>query len=209
MRTAAGEVREEVLPDGSHVLLSPGSEVRVRIDAQRRQLQLQHGQAWFKVAADAQHPFQVHTRTARSPRSARPSTLPCTTMTAWSPSPSIASAWTAASTASRPPKGNSCASMAGLPSGPWRPAPVPWTGANAACTGSPRPWPRSPRTWIAGMAATPGSSAHTCASSRSPCSAAPTVRAQPRPAGHAAAGARAPPGVQVWLPPRKGHRDAP
>lgn len=61
MRTAAGEVREEVLPDGSHVLLSPGSEVRVRIDAQRRQLQLQHGQAWFKVAADAQHPFQVHT----------------------------------------------------------------------------------------------------------------------------------------------------
>ena len=61
MRTAAGEVREEVLPDGSHVLLSPGSEVRVRIDAQRRQLQLQHGQAWFKVTADAQHPFQVHT----------------------------------------------------------------------------------------------------------------------------------------------------
>ncbi|WP_204276623.1 FecR family protein, partial [Klebsiella aerogenes] len=33
----------------------------VRVDAQRRQLQLQRGQAWFKVAADAGRPFQVHT----------------------------------------------------------------------------------------------------------------------------------------------------
>lgn len=61
MRTASGEIREEALPDGSHVLLSPGSEVHVRIDAQRRQLQLRRGQAWFKVAPDARHPFQVHT----------------------------------------------------------------------------------------------------------------------------------------------------
>ena len=61
LRTAAGEIRDEALPDGSHVLLSPGSEVHVRVDAQRRQLQLQKGQAWFKVAADADRPFQVHT----------------------------------------------------------------------------------------------------------------------------------------------------
>lgn len=61
LRTAAGEIREETLPDGSHVLLSPGSEVKVRIDGQRRQLQLQRGQAWFQVAADADRPFQVHT----------------------------------------------------------------------------------------------------------------------------------------------------
>lgn len=61
LRTAAGEIRDEALPDGSHVLLSPGSEVHVRVDAQRRQLQLQRGQAWFKVAADADRPFQVHT----------------------------------------------------------------------------------------------------------------------------------------------------
>jgi len=40
LRTGAGEIREETLPDGSHVLLSPGSEVKVRIDGQRRQLQL-------------------------------------------------------------------------------------------------------------------------------------------------------------------------
>lgn len=40
LRTASGEIRDETLADGSHVLLSPGSEVHVRIDAQRRQLQL-------------------------------------------------------------------------------------------------------------------------------------------------------------------------
>lgn len=61
LHTAAGEIRDEALPDGSHVLLSPGSEVHVRVDAQRRQLQLQRGQAWFQVAADADRPFQVHT----------------------------------------------------------------------------------------------------------------------------------------------------
>ncbi|WP_286073771.1 FecR domain-containing protein [Stenotrophomonas sp. 59] len=61
LRTASGEIRDEALPDGSHVLLSPGSEVHVRIDAQRRQLQLDRGQAWFQVTADAQRPFQVHT----------------------------------------------------------------------------------------------------------------------------------------------------
>lgn len=61
LRTAAGEIRDERLPDGTRVWLSPGSEVHVRIDAQRRQLQLQHGQAGFEVAADAARPFQVHT----------------------------------------------------------------------------------------------------------------------------------------------------
>ncbi|EED40819.1 sigma factor regulatory protein, FecR/PupR family [Stenotrophomonas sp. SKA14] len=61
LRTAAGEIRDEALPDGSHVLLSPGSEVHARVDGQHRQLQLQRGQAWFKVAADPRRPFQVHT----------------------------------------------------------------------------------------------------------------------------------------------------
>ncbi|KAG1320081.1 hypothetical protein G6F63_014434 [Rhizopus arrhizus] len=56
LRTAAGEIRDEALPDGSHVLLSPGSEVQARGDGQHRQLQLQRGQAWFKVAADARRP---------------------------------------------------------------------------------------------------------------------------------------------------------
>ncbi|WP_295548158.1 FecR domain-containing protein [uncultured Stenotrophomonas sp.] len=61
LRTASGEIRDETLADGSHVLLSPGSEVHVRIDAQRRQLQLERGQAWFQVSVDAARPFQVHT----------------------------------------------------------------------------------------------------------------------------------------------------
>ena len=53
LRTASGEIRDETLADGSHVLLSPGSEVHVRIDAQRRQLQLERGQAWLQVSVDA------------------------------------------------------------------------------------------------------------------------------------------------------------
>ncbi|WP_313442860.1 FecR domain-containing protein [Stenotrophomonas sp.] len=61
VRTAAGQIRDEILPDGSHLQLAPGSEVHVRIDGNRRQLQLQQGQAWFEVAADADRPFQVHT----------------------------------------------------------------------------------------------------------------------------------------------------
>lgn len=61
VRTAAGQIRDELLPDGSHLQLAPGSEVHVRIDGTRRQLQLQHGQAWFKVATDTGRPFQVHT----------------------------------------------------------------------------------------------------------------------------------------------------
>ncbi len=61
VRTAAGQIREETLPDGSQLQLAPGSEIHVRIDGKRRQLQLQQGQAWFKVAADAGRPFQVHT----------------------------------------------------------------------------------------------------------------------------------------------------
>ena len=61
MRTAAGQIRDERLPDGSQLQLAPGSEVHVRIDGKRRQLQLQQGQAWFKVAADTGRPFQVHT----------------------------------------------------------------------------------------------------------------------------------------------------
>ncbi len=61
LRTTVGEIRETPLQDGSRVVLSPGSEVRVRIDGQRRQLQLKKGQAWFQVAADADRPFQVRT----------------------------------------------------------------------------------------------------------------------------------------------------
>lgn len=61
MRTTAGDVGTFPLQDGSRLHLSPGSEVAVRIDAQRRALQLRRGQAWFQVARDPGRPFQVHT----------------------------------------------------------------------------------------------------------------------------------------------------
>lgn len=61
LRTAAGEIRDVPLADGSHVQLAPASEVRVRFSAHQRQLQLQQGQAWFKVAAAADRPFLVRT----------------------------------------------------------------------------------------------------------------------------------------------------
>ncbi|PJO54355.1 hypothetical protein CR156_10645 [Stenotrophomonas lactitubi] len=44
-----------------HLLRAPDSELGVRIDANRRALQLRHGQAWFQVAPDRDRPFQVHT----------------------------------------------------------------------------------------------------------------------------------------------------
>jgi len=61
LRTASGEIEDVRLQDGSRLQLSPDSELGVRIDADRRALQLRHGQAWFQVAADRNRPFQVHT----------------------------------------------------------------------------------------------------------------------------------------------------
>ncbi|VTQ85978.1 FecR iron transport regulator family protein [Stenotrophomonas maltophilia] len=176
LRTAAGEIREETLPDGSHVLLSPGSEVKVRIDGQRRQLQLQRGQAWFQVAADADRPFQVHT--------------PQGTVTALGTAFDLAvqgnsSVVTVTEHRVRVDSGNvsmlattasSCASMGRQQPMQQRLPPEHWPGASGACTGSRPRWPTSRRAWTAGMAGIRGSSASSCASSRSPCSAVPTVQ---------------------------------
>ena len=59
--TSTGEQREVVLADGSHLLLNTNSAVSVDYDSNKRQVQLQHGQALFQVAADERRPFEVET----------------------------------------------------------------------------------------------------------------------------------------------------
>lgn len=57
--TRKGEMRTVVLADGSKVTLNTDSEVRVAFSAQRRIVNLVHGQALFEVAHDAARPFVV------------------------------------------------------------------------------------------------------------------------------------------------------
>lgn len=57
--TAAGEVAELVLPDGSRAVLNSESAIDVAYDGQTRRIHLLHGEAWFEVAHDARHPFIV------------------------------------------------------------------------------------------------------------------------------------------------------
>lgn len=52
------------LEDGSSVALNTNTRLRVAYSAERRLLQLDRGQAYFKVAKDAQRPFEVSTRNA-------------------------------------------------------------------------------------------------------------------------------------------------
>jgi transmembrane sensor len=58
-RTEPGEQRRLRLADGSTVMLNTRSQLRVRFDKDERRLFLDHGQAWFQVAKDAQRPFRV------------------------------------------------------------------------------------------------------------------------------------------------------
>jgi transmembrane sensor len=207
LRTAAGEIREEVLPDGSHVLLSPGSEVHVRIDAQRRQLQLQRGQAWFKVAADARRPFQVHTTHG--------------TVTALGTAFDLAVQGNSSvvtvtehrvRVAAAPAAGHRRAAAAlrwtvRLP--PSRPAALAWRErrlhwVSALGRGHPGPGPLAWRPHLDHRRAPAPAAGHPARQCR-------RRSQQPRPAGHAAAVRvlRLGAGVQVWLPPRREHRDAP
>ena len=57
--TDIGEQRSIVLDDGSVILLNTLSEVRVNYDADRRSVQLRHGEALFDVAKSATRPFIV------------------------------------------------------------------------------------------------------------------------------------------------------
>lgn len=58
--TAHAEQRSWRMPDGSTVHLNSSSEIKVKFDAQRREVDLIRGQALFQVARDPQRPFWVH-----------------------------------------------------------------------------------------------------------------------------------------------------
>ena len=59
--TGPGERRAVTLPDGTHVILAPNSEVRVTegYGSGNRDVLLS-GEAWFEVRHDARRPFRVH-----------------------------------------------------------------------------------------------------------------------------------------------------
>ncbi|GAA4998079.1 histidine kinase [Pseudoluteimonas lycopersici] len=59
-RTALGTLEEVPLADGSHATLSGDSVVSVALSRQERDIDLQHGEAFFAVAKDASRPFVVH-----------------------------------------------------------------------------------------------------------------------------------------------------
>lgn len=57
--SAPGRISDVVLDDGSHVTLDAGSAIRVSLDDKVRRVTLERGAAYFEVAHDAAHPFQV------------------------------------------------------------------------------------------------------------------------------------------------------
>lgn len=62
--TGVGELRSLELPDGSLVYLNARSLMRLRFDEVARRIELEQGEALFKVARDTQRPFEVRTRDA-------------------------------------------------------------------------------------------------------------------------------------------------
>lgn len=57
--SAPGRITDVVLADGSHVTLDAGSAIRVALADDVRRVTLERGSAYFDVAHDAAHPFQV------------------------------------------------------------------------------------------------------------------------------------------------------
>lgn len=57
--TALGERRTETLPDGSQIVLNTGTALQVVYARNRREIDLQHGEAQFQVAPDVSRPFVV------------------------------------------------------------------------------------------------------------------------------------------------------
>ena len=58
-QTAIGEIREVALADGSRVTLDTATTLRARLDGPVRRVALDKGTAYFAVAHDKAHPFQV------------------------------------------------------------------------------------------------------------------------------------------------------
>lgn len=63
--TAPGETRDITLPDGSRISLNRGSQLQVRYYPRRREVVLDHGEAFFQVAAGADRPFTVDAGASR------------------------------------------------------------------------------------------------------------------------------------------------
>lgn len=59
--TAIGEQRSLMLADGSQIQLNARSDLSAKVDKTVRELQLDDGEALFRVAKDPVHPFRVHT----------------------------------------------------------------------------------------------------------------------------------------------------
>lgn len=59
LETAVGELRTEMLADGSAVTLNTGSEVEAQLTARQRDIRLKKGEALFEVKRDEQRPFVV------------------------------------------------------------------------------------------------------------------------------------------------------
>lgn len=57
--TGIGEIRRIALSDGSVALVNSGSDLQVRYVKAARQLRLDEGEVWFKVAKNPQRPFIV------------------------------------------------------------------------------------------------------------------------------------------------------
>jgi transmembrane sensor len=62
---STGEVRLVTLADGSRTWLAPGAAIAFDSSAGQRRLRLMRGTAYFDVARDAAHPFQVETAGGR------------------------------------------------------------------------------------------------------------------------------------------------
>ena len=60
-RTSIGEQRVVELADASVITLNADSQIKVRLEESRREIDL-HGEALFQVAHDTLRPFRVHTR---------------------------------------------------------------------------------------------------------------------------------------------------
>lgn len=65
LATAAGEIRQLDLPDGTHVALNADSSVSVRYYPRHREVVLDRGEAFFQVAPDVDRPFTVDTGPSR------------------------------------------------------------------------------------------------------------------------------------------------
>lgn len=57
--TPIGVTAAVPLPDGSRITLNTNSKIRVAVTERERRVELNHGEAFFEVAKDRQHPFVV------------------------------------------------------------------------------------------------------------------------------------------------------